>query len=162
MEENKKSYSSVVKQIQQRKSPFLVKPHNYINDNYNQDINNFFRINKDPEYQKKLELSYNKCIEELCNYEELEEELNRLKFIVDPNTGNQIKTYTFPLEKDDNLYIEDSTHSYVFKRSKFYLSFDKPKSFLKRDLISYWSQKRYFVRLIRLQNNNWGLQLSWN
>ena len=122
---------------------------------------NFFSVKKDPEYQEKLELSYRKCLSELCNYEEIEDELKRIKFTVDPNTGKRIRTHIFPLNGEDDIKINSSKHSYVFKRSKFYSSFDKPKSFLKRDLISYWNKKNYFVKVVKISDNKWGLQLSW-
>lgn len=123
-------------------------------------INNF--NDNDLLYQKKLEVSYKKCLKELCNYEELEDQLNKIKYNVDPETGKQIKSYIFDLNYEDKIIVKDINHSYIFKRSKFYSSFDKPKSYLKTDLINYWGKRNYYVRLVYLNfKNKWGLQLSW-
>jgi hypothetical protein len=120
-------------------------------------------IKKDPEYIKKLDLSYTKCLYELCNPPNWEEKISDAKFIVVPGTGMPMKNYTFDLSGKDSLDITEVTHSYIFKRSHFYGSFDKqPRSFLKRDLINCWRNRGYFVKLHKVDvNGKWLLTIGW-
>lgn len=116
--------------------------------------------NNEPEYKKKLELSYLKCLSELCepvpNWKELIEDS---KFTMNPETGVPNKFYTFPLNFPDNITVE-SSHSYVFRRSHFYSMFLKKSSRIKRDLINHWKALGYYVNLWT-ENNKWNLTLSW-
>lgn len=118
-------------------------------------------LKKDPEYNEKLNLSYKKCVEELCNIPEWEEKIDECRYIFDPNTGLPLNSYTFILNFEDNIIINEIPHSYVFKRSHFYKSFDNKKSFLKKDLVNFWGKKGYFVRLHKTENNKWALTLKW-
>lgn len=120
---------------------------------------------KDPNYRKKLELSYLKCLEELCNpCENWEEKIMETKFILDPETGYPKNYHLFELNNKDNIEIDKEAvkHSYVFKRSHFYNSFNKKRSRIKRDLIEYWKKKGYFIRLYRDEGSGkWFLNVSW-
>jgi len=120
---------------------------------------------RDPAYKKKLEYSYLKCLEELCNpSENWEETIMEAKFTVDPNNGQPKTNHTFVLDLSDDIKIDedDVKHSYVFKRSHFYNSFNKKRSRIKRDLIECWKNRGYYVRLQKSdQINKWCLHLSW-
>jgi hypothetical protein len=117
--------------------------------------------NEDPNYKKKLEISYNKCLDELCfPCENWEDKILEAKFTVDPVTGQPKNTCIFELAYPDNIITDDTSHTYVFKRSHFYNSFLKQRSRLKRDLINCWKGRGYFVRLYN-EDNKWFLSLRW-
>ena len=61
----------------------------------NNDNNDNKDIKRDPEYIKKLDLSYAKCLEELYNIFGWEEKISECKFKFDPCTGMSLKSYTF-------------------------------------------------------------------
>ena len=137
-------------------SKFIYKSHS--DTNFQNKIENF---KKDPEYIKKLDLSYKKCLDELCNPKDWEDKIADSKFTVNPNTGLPMKSCVFNLPTNDNIEIDEIYHSYVFKRSHFYISFDNPKSFLKKDLINCWRNRGYYVRLCKDENSKWILIISW-
>ena len=120
---------------------------------------------KDPVYRKKLEYSYVLCLKELCEpTENWHEAILETKFTVDPTTGQPKNSHTFVLNHVDDIKIdeEEVKHSYVFKRSHFYASFNKKRSRLKRDLIECWKTRGYYVRLQKDENlGKWCLLLSW-
>lgn len=114
-----------------------------------------------PDYKKKLELSYLKCMEELSNpSENWEEILDDAKFTMDQYTGRPMTNYTFVLDGPDDIIIPQCVHNYVFKRSHFYSTFLKQSSRLKRDLIKCWYDRGYFVDLY-FDCNIWKMKLSW-
>lgn len=116
---------------------------------------------KDPIYRKKLEYSYLKCLNELCEpTDNWQEAIMESKFTMDPSTGQPKSFHCFPIDLPDNIQIDDVKHSYVFKRSHFYNSFNKKRSRLKRDLIECWKSRGYYVKLQK-ENNQWLLYLSW-
>lgn len=116
---------------------------------------------QDPNYKKKLELSYLKCLDELCNpCEDWKGILDDNKFNHNPNTGQNLTSYEFELDFPDNIEIPSVNHNYVFKRSHFYLQFSKHSSRIKRDLIKCWRNRGYYVSLNQ-ENNKWKLNLSW-
>lgn len=118
---------------------------------------------QDPEYKKKLELSYLKCLEELCNpVDDWEGILSDNKFIMNPKTGHPDTTYDFELNFGDDIVVNEIKHSYVFKRSHFYEMFNRRSSRLKRDLIKCWRDRGYYVFLVRDEaTNKWKLSISW-
>ena len=117
----------------------------------------------DPKYKKKLEMSYIKCIDELCNpCDDWEGILSDKKFTMNPKTGEQLTSYDFELNFEDNIDIKNVDHSYIFKRSHFYSMFSKRSSRLKRDLIKCWRDRGYYVSLVNDESNKkWKLSLSW-
>jgi hypothetical protein len=119
----------------------------------------------DPNYRKKLEFSYIKCLNELQEPgDNWHESIMETKFTVDPTTGQPKTSHTFVLEQSDDLDIptNDVVHSYIFKRSHFYNSFNKKRSRLKRDLIECWKARGYFVKLAKDEDSGkWKLMLSW-
>ena len=150
-----RSYSSVASN---NSNPFNSNQNSF---KVKQDNKNFKDIKKDPEYIKKLDLSYNKCLEELCNIPDWEEKISECKFKFDPESGMSLKSHTFELSGRDNIVIDSIEHNYIFKRSHFYGSFDKPNSFLKRDIINNWRSKGYYVKLHKIDYAKWGLTISW-
>lgn len=120
---------------------------------------------QDPNYRKKLEASYKKCLQELCEPEDdWQDVLLGAKFIIDPQTGRPKTNHIFHLNHPDGIEISDDEvkHSYVFKRSHFYESFNRQKSRLKRDLIECWKNRGYFVKLFKdSSTNKWCLGLYW-
>jgi hypothetical protein len=123
------------------------------------NISNFKR---DPEYTEKLKRSYCKCLYELCNIPNWEETVIRCKFTFDPLSGLELKSHTFVLEFGENIEIDEIKHSYIFKRSHFYKSFFEEKSFLKKDLETFWNEKGYHVFLDKPdEQNRWCLILCW-
>lgn len=126
-------------------------------------IINMTSKNNDPEYKKKLEKSYNICLEELKNpCENWEDILTDAKFTMDVKTGKQSTQHIFTLNYPDNIDIFDVNHSYIFRRTHFYMMFGKQSSRLKRDLINYWKTKGYYVNLTYDQESKrWKMILSW-
>ena len=124
-----------------------------------------FKQDRDPSYKKKLELSYLQCLKELSEpCENWHDKVMETKFTMDPNTGQPKTTHIFILENSDDIkFPEDKIkHSYVFKRSHFYQSFNKQRSRLKRDLITCWKARGYYIRLYKDETmNKWCLSLSW-
>lgn len=120
---------------------------------------------KDPNYRKKLEASYLKCLNELCEpCPNWQDKVMETKFTMDTTTGMPKTTHIFVLDYPDDIIIDksDIKHSYVFKRTHFYLSFIKQRSRLKRDLISCWKVRGYYIRLYKDENlGKWCLGLSW-
>jgi hypothetical protein len=122
---------------------------------------------KDPEYKKKLEYSYFQCLTELCNPEpDWEDAILETKFTIDENTGHPINYHVFDLTYPDDIRVgEGVNHSYIFKRSHFYSSFgdsDVKTSRLRRDLVTFWKKKDYYVNLYKDPNSNkWKLKISW-
>lgn len=118
---------------------------------------------QDPEYKRKLELSYIKCLDELCNpQEDWEDVLGDIKFTMDSETGRPYVNYDFILDHPDDIMIPNSNHSYVFKRSHFYVMFQKKSSRVKRDLIKCWRDRGYYVNLVfDTDLQKWKLCLSW-
>lgn len=116
---------------------------------------------KDPLYQKKLEYSYLQCLKELCEpCENWNEAIMETKFTIDPLTGQPRNSHTFTLSNNDNIVVQEVKHSYVFKRSHFYNSFNKKRSRLKRDLIECWKNRGYYVKLYKGESQ-WLLELAW-
>lgn len=118
---------------------------------------------KDPMYKKKLEYSYMQCLKELSEpCENWHDIIMETKFTVDPQTGQPKTFHVFTMDNPDDINIGDVKHSYVFKRSHFYASFNKKRSRLKRDLIECWKGRGYYVRLYKDENTNkWCIHLSW-
>jgi hypothetical protein len=122
-------------------------------------------IQKDPEYKKKLEHSYFQCLSELCNpIPDWEDIILETKFTIDEITGQPLNYYTFELNYVDDIRV-GINHSYIFKRSHFYNSFndnDAKGSRIRRDLIAFWKKKDYYVNLYKdPKNNKWKLKISW-
>lgn len=123
---------------------------------------------KDPLYKKKLEYSYLQCLHELCepvgpNGAGWNDTILETKFVMDCVTRYPKTNYTFLIDYPDDIQInsDDVKHSYVFKRSHFYVSFSKKKSRLKRDLIDCWKTRGYFVKLHQGNDEKWYLYVSW-
>lgn len=114
----------------------------------------------DSAYKKKLELSYLKCLDELCNPDDWEEIIQSTKFVMNPNTGLLRTSHDFILNKSDIVEISEVNHTYSFKRSHFYLTFLKGSSRLKRDVIKCWRERKYYVDIIQ-EGNIWKLRISW-
>jgi hypothetical protein len=121
----------------------------------------------EPEFTRKRDLSYQKCLQELCNpCDEWEDVLEAAKNEVLPN-GSPKNSYRWLLEQSDDINIpeEECKHSYIFRRSHFYRTFDRKGSYLKKDLISFWGTKDYFVKVGKIdkgQNEGkWYLLLKW-
>jgi len=114
-------------------------------------------------YKKKLELSYRKCVEELFNpCDDWEDKIKESKFIINPETGSINNKYTFIINHKDDIHIPDVEHTYVFRRSKFYDTFARRTSRLKRDLIKYWRSKNYYVDFfLNDETKKWNLVISW-
>lgn len=116
---------------------------------------------RDPLYKKKLEYSYLQCLKELCepvsNWQDI---ILETKFTVDSSTHYPKTNYTFVIDHPDDIIVPEVNHSYVFKRSHFYNSFNNKKSRIKRDLIECWKGRGYFVRLSH-EGDKWNLFLSW-
>lgn len=122
--------------------------------------------NHDPNFKVKLEASYQQCLKELREpSEKWQDEIMETKFIMDPETGHPKNTHVFELRHNDNIIIDESVvkHSYVFKRNHFYSSFNNKNGRLKRDLINFWREMGYFVKLYQEDETSkkWFLSLSW-
>ena len=119
------------------------------------------------DFNNKLDESYQICINELCNIPNWEEEIENTKFTLDEKTGLPKKTHIFHINNyypNDNIIIQNAKHSYVFKRSHFYNTFNKPKKRIKRELIECWRSRGYFVKLFQSDepnNKNWFLSINW-
>lgn len=119
---------------------------------------------KDTNFKKKLELSYGVCLNDLCEPHMWADSISRAKFTVSTETGQPCKECIFVLDKPEDIKIEDEVckHSYVFKRSKFYDTFSKQTSRLKRDLIKCWKTRGYFVDLyMNVNTSKWNLVIYW-
>ena len=120
--------------------------------------------NLEPNFIKKRNISYKKCLQELCNpCEGWEDVLEAAKNEVLKN-GSHTNSYRWILNHQDDIIIPEaeSNHSYIFRRSHFYRTFNRKGSFLKKDLISFWGGKDYFVKLGKFENEDkWYLLLKW-
>ncbi len=122
---------------------------------------------EEPDFIKKRDLSYQKCLQELCNpCDDWKDVLEAAKNEV-MNNGTPRNSYRWIIEHQDDIIIpeEESKHSYIFRRSHFYRSFDRKGSYLKKDLIDFWGSKEYFVKLGKLDKGQfqgkWYLLLKW-
>ena len=114
---------------------------------------------KDPKYKMKLDASYAVCINELCSPPNWEDTVLHAR-LSSPNTTvrNSVK---FPLTYSDDIVLDPPVHhSYIFKRTHFYSSFNQPRSRLRRDLIRCWKTRGYYVDMGN-ENNAWYLRLQW-
>lgn len=120
-----------------------------------------FSKTKDPTYKKKLEASYEICLYELCEpCENWEDQIKESKFIMNSD-GTIRDNHVFIMDKDDDI-ITNIPHSYIFKRSHFYVTFEKQSSRLKRDLIKCWKERGYFINLFKDDlTGKWCLKLYW-
>ena len=87
----------------------------------------------EPEFVRKRDLSYKKCLQELCNpCDGWEDVLEAAKNEVLPD-GSPKNSYRWILETLDDILIpeEECKHSYIFRRSHFYRTFDRKGSYLK-------------------------------
>ena len=122
---------------------------------------------EEPDFIKKRDLSYQKCLQELCNpCDDWEDVLNASKNEV-MNNGTPRNSYRWILEYHDDIIIpeEECNHSYIFRRSHFYRTFDRKGSYLKKDLIDFWGSKEYFIKLGKIDKGHyegkWYLLLKW-
>lgn len=93
--------------------------------------------------------------------ENWKEIIHNTKYTIDPILRKPKFSYTFTLEQDDNIKLDDK--SFYFKRSHFYKKFFNQQSRIKQDLINYYLPKGYFVLLFfDEEHNKWCLKLSWN
>jgi hypothetical protein len=139
--------------------------------NYNNQSSNDITAN-DINFKKKLELSYQQCIEELTNPLDWENRVADIKYKINPNTGMLQNELIMETNLEDNIDInivmlENIEHSYVFKRSHFY----RNSSRLKHEIETTWNKRGYYVRLIEnatstssstfLPRQTWKLKISW-
>jgi hypothetical protein len=110
----------------------------------------------DVKFRKKLELSYQKCLEELCSVE-WERLAKERKYEIDEDTGLIRTHYDFELQFPEEIDIPNSEHTYIFNRSHFY----RKSSRLKYEMESVWNKRGYYVRLFE-SDGLWYLRLGWN
>lgn len=110
----------------------------------------------DVKFREKLELSYQKCLDELCSIPNWERTIRTKKYEIDENTGVLRIYYDFDLQFPDEIDIADSKHTYVFNRSHFY----RKSLRLKHELENFWNAKGYYVKLFESEGH-WYLRLGW-
>lgn len=114
-------------------------------------------------YRKKLNQSYHICLEELFNpHPEWEDIINLTKYTIDPILKIPKTSHTFILEFSDNIYVPNSSHTYIFKRNQFYQKFKNPQSRIHQDLIAHFNPMGFIVHLFKDERiNKWCLRLTW-
>ena len=121
---------------------------------------NLFKYRNDLNFKKKLELSYQRCIDELTNPVDWETKIKEKKYEIDQHTGI-VKTYIeFILSNSDEIDIPNIEHSYVFKRTHFY----KNSKRLRCEMERVWNARGYFVTLYEryyMERRYWVLKVSW-
>lgn len=120
----------------------------------------------DKEYEKKLELSFNVCLDELTNPSpNWEEKIEELKFTIDPKTMKIIDHIDFEFDlsgNKDNINVDIKNHTYIFKRSIFYKKFSRSSdNRIKSALKDFYHKKNFDVDLIQIRNKVWLLRISW-
>lgn len=112
------------------------------------------------QYYDKLLKSYEICLNELKNPStKWEEEICKTKYTIDHETKQPLSSHIFILNHLDDIHVPNSKHTYIFKRSHFYNKFKIKNSRIRRDLISYYNPKGYYVSLYK--EDRWCLKLSW-
>lgn len=121
-----------------------------INTNYSTD---------DINYKKKLELSYKVVLNELTNPPNWESLVQRVKYTIDPDTGQLNNEIEIPLNYQDEIETKPVNHSYIFRRSHFY----KQNKRLRYEMETVWNARNYYVKLIKPEypETVWKLKLAW-
>lgn len=116
----------------------------------------------EPIFDDKCDQSYHICLKELKNPKEKWEEIvNKAKFTIDESTMKPLTSYIFTLDFPDNIFIPNTKHKYIFKRSKFYEKFNNPLTRLHKDLTKYYKDLGYGVNIYLDLDNKWKLRLTW-
>lgn len=121
---------------------------------------------KDPEYKKKLELSYQVCYRELTNpCPNWHDHVLKSKFIADPVTGRPRTFHEFELSFPDEIFVDpkQASHSYVFRRSHFYRSFSNRSSRIKKDVQEIWNARGGYSPSVFFcdRRKTWILRIEW-
>lgn len=126
-------------------------------------INKTITKKQELEYKRKLNQSYHLCLQELFEPEpDWEDVIEDTKYTIDPIRRIPKTFHIFILDREDNIHIPDSKHTYIFKRSHFYQKSQNPQSRIKQDLMRHYNALGYFVELYKDPKiNKWCLKLSW-